>query len=308
MIKSNQLFSKLETSASTSLEDTLPIDLTFYSNRGDKYGILGRDDITDMIVKQTKYITLEVNGIVNKITLLDFPNSNNYELVMNGLKYCTAKFNPTDQTHEFDLSKLPNFYTNITKRNDEPLINDRDHYINCNAFDEIKLCYDQSLNLESEHKVRFYGYFKGSNKDFIKQNSIKLDSGTCLKQDEVWVQGYFDVIVYPYNTFMILLNYPTDSLDIIADTNGGTIIFRADGIDYATFDSSTELTRLKFYDPNLVTVGSENEYLCNDININTVNFSKIDSIILITINCKITKLYQNYYKIFDYPSRAPVFG
>ena len=71
------------------------------------------------------------------------------------------------------------------------------------------------------------------------------------------------------------------------------------GIECYTFKSSTKLTRIKFYDDNLETTGAQNKFLPEEINKKTINFSEIHSFYLVTLNCNIIELHQNYYEIYN---------
>jgi len=135
----------------------------------------------------------------------------------------------------------------------------------------------------------------------------------------------------PHSTYQLNLYGPTDSLDLdltainsllpyslILSLNGYEVaqchpIFtlpRHEVSGYYPIPGPTpvlpELSiRLKFADDQQHFKGVQNNDLTDEINQNTLNFSRIESVMISTVNCKLTSCLQNRYDIYQYPSRRP---
>jgi len=83
---------------------------------------------------------------------------------------------------------------------------------------------------------------------------------------------------------------------------------KIEGINPIHIKSSTELTKLKFYNRKKLFMGEQNKYLSDHINENVINLSRVNSIFLIVFDCKIQELYQNYYQTYTYPERIGKFS
>lgn len=231
----------------------------------DKYAKINRNNLNWLINDidydlLIKYIKFEATGYINKILLLDFPKTCDYILMLNGQDTTIANYNNNTRTYEFTLD-------NIIPAN-----------YDFNKLYSSNIIFKPKTILHNKHHIRLSGKFK---------------------QDNMWIDGYYDTKIYPYNQLNVPINNPTHSLDIRSNSDHGNIILLINGFKYGTFKSTTKMMRLKFYDENLQTVGIQNKYLPDEINKTTINMSNIKSLQLIRLNCEIIELYQNYYNIYN---------
>src|SRR5437868_6678302 len=76
---------------STDFSHTVPLNLTFYKKDENSYAVLERHKITS-ILNLYSHLKVTTGGLINKITLLDFPHGQ-YTLSLNGHNCATAKYN-----------------------------------------------------------------------------------------------------------------------------------------------------------------------------------------------------------------------
>lgn len=256
----------------------------------ERYAVLKRRELDcdlDRCPQKNNKIKFCGTGIVNKIILLDFPVLDKCELQLNGCDVSIGKYKDDTQTYEFDFSmKLSDDFNLYETKISEPIIENDDTYIN---LDKVYCCVISLISqtvLNFKHHIRYCGYFVQNNE---------------------WINGFYDETIYPYDTLKLPINHPTDSLDIKTDNDKGFIILRIHGHEYGTFKSSTDFIRLKFKDEELVTIGAQNKFLPKEINKQSINCSRIDSLEITTLNCNIMELHQNCYVIFYRSNNAAVF-
>lgn len=249
----------------------------------------------DIIKKKDNVIIFSVNGLVNKIELFDAPISQ-YILNINGHNIMTATYDKNKKCYYFDLSIiLKNEYSHLAllsknyMEEDEPFVENRIDFLNLNCVDRLKIIMPKNLiKINEKIQIISHGYFKNENNwsEFTQQ---------CITN-------------YPHydNHNILIMNYPTDSIDITV-TGHGTLIILINGFEYETLSINNKNShflfhRIKLKNPEQKLLGTHNLNLSEEINKNTINMSRVDTFEVISINCKVTKVSQNYYKIYNYPT------
>jgi len=280
---------------------TLPIAETMCMHSETKYSILERGDI-NITKLSSNIIKMYADVLCKKITLLNFPVGQ-YILNLNGQNCATAKCENSSssqngQDYSFDFSQEEHSKTTasfICCCNDptEPVIENRDHYINLSRVDSIRIISFNHFQ-EGVHKIKLEGYCKENNQWLHKDKIIEI---------------------YP-NSYQLHLNQPTDCIDLrlqkINPLDKAHMIFRIDGEIYAEYalNDFDKCIRIKCKDlPNRsFKKGAQNLLLPEHINQNTINFSFVNGVELILINCLYAKPYQFRYMCYAYPSRTLIYA
>jgi len=270
-------------SYSTNFENSLSIDLTFVKFDEKVYSTLNKKCVLNDLILHKK-IKIPNVGTINEINLLNFPLGQ-YILSVQGTNIATAKYN--NKNYTFDIansnSEMLSLFKSVAICNDEPIMANRNEYLNLSRIDTINITVPKSINLDKKCLIEMKGYFK-------KDNNWNHESNIFS--------------IYPYDTYSLNLNKITESIDIMAD-NDGEIIFIIDTVKY-NIPVGPIMTKISFRNNETKYIGIQNTYLPN-LNEHTINFSRIDSVSIIVLNCKITKLYQNYYETYSYPERNQLF-
>lgn len=271
--------------------DPIKIDDTFYKKNDNFYAVLESTDCLEKLrpASNNNQLIIPCTGIINKISLLDFPHGQ-YILSLNNRNCCTAKYNNKNKLYEFDFSidqtEMLQIITNVTQSDREPYIVNRDNYVNFYRLDNIIITFPKNHKLSTKHTIRLHGYFY-------------TDNG-YLNEDR-----YF--YIYPCNTYRLNINFPTESVDLLTDNAKGKVILRLDDTDIDIKQTENGLTKIRFNDYlQKFNYSSSNSYLSSEINKQTINMSNIKCY-LITLECKILQLQHNHYKIYRYPERTQYF-
>ncbi len=261
------------------------IDLTFIKFNENIYSILNKKCILEDL-KLQKYIRIPNFGIVCEIILINFP-SNQYILSANGEHIATTNYNVFTQNCTFDIAKsnndMINILKNITTIKNELYINHRNKYLNLEKINNLFIINPMENNLNKQMLIQMKGYFK---------------------EGQNWTHDLLSMDIFPYDTYHLSIDKITESIDIIADVVG-TIIFIIDITQYIIPVGPT-ITKITFENNNYSYIGAQNIYLSSVIK-QTINFSRVNNVSIISLNCKITQLYQNYYETFSYPERNKIF-
>lgn len=279
---------------------TLPITETMYIHSETDYSLLERNDIFNQITKlPPKMIKFYVNVLCKKITLLNFP-CGQHILNLNGENCATARCENImgrniDYYFDFgqEQSKTLWKYINCAIDSTEPAIENREHYLNLCRIDGIRINSSEHFQDGLPYKIKLEGYFKNTNNEWNNYISERI------------------IDIYP-NSYQLNINHPTDCIDLfLQKTNklcSAQMILRIEGEIYAehTFNNENISLRIKCKDfPNRTfQKGAQNHYLSENINKNTINFSRADSIELILVNCTFSSAYQYMYMCYAYPARA----
>ena len=290
---------------STELTNTLPISMSFcqkkidqplkeFANTTDTYAVLVKDDVTNKLTQNNR-INIVSNGLINKISLLDFPIGQ-YILSINGQNCATAKYDNNNNCYIFDLanntSNILNIYKEVAVAANEPKIDNRQDYLNLSRIDVAQIITPSNLKLKNMHTIKLHGYF---NKNDITD-----------PLNNIWSETTQIIKIYPDVTYRLNLNHPTESIDIKTDSDIGTIILQIDDTHYS-FSSSSKMQRIKFNNPQKLYFGEQNNHLTEEINENVINLSRVNNLLLCLLDCKLAHIYQNYYDIYTYPQRERLF-
>ena len=259
----------------TNRSNTLPIELTFIHNEN-SYAILKKINITENI-KPIPFIKLTSTGLIKQILLTDFPIGQ-YTLSLNGCNCATAKHN------KFDFSgKKSDILIELISVTQPKY----DYLLDFDRFDDKRIIISKNTKLNSKHLIQI--------------------NERVINNDEI-IDSIKNITVYPYNTYQLMvIKYPTESIEIRADNNDGTIIIKFDDIEFANFKSSENLIRINFCNPDKLYMGTMNSYLNEEINTNTINMGRVSNVTMIVLGCKIIEMYQICYKIYSYPNRTEIF-
>ncbi len=269
------------------LSNILPLNLVFFQNSKNIYSILEKNDVTSFL-KSFPYIKLDIEGLIHKIVLLDFPCSN-YILSLNSTNYCSSVYNIEQQTHEFNLEKGNSIFgtlKEISIGHNEPNLMKRNDYLNFNRISRSEIIFPKDLKIGEKYNICIYGFF------------YEIDK---------WVYCSKNMVVYPNNTHYLYINEPTESLDLKIEGNG-SIRFNFNTGDEFDFDTVTGTTKIKFVNPFRLFEGIQNQYLSDEINKNVINMSNFEYLSITTINCNILQIYQNHYRCYNYPERRKLFS
>lgn len=283
--------------------NTVPIDLSYYKKDEKHYAVLETSYSYTGTISRVPYIKIVCNGLIDRISLDDFPMGQ-YTLELNDHNCATALFNPQRGCCEFDFtgkrSGMLNTMITLSASEDEPKSTPlaRENYVNFGRIEHIRIHYPPTLVLKEKLTMSLHGYFPES-----------VQSNTYVEDTEKRT-------VYPHNTYHLILNQPTDSIDILVDQascEDGIVILELNGYEVArstchVYSGAYEYTpdtgvRVKFTNPHRYLMGRQNHYLSDEINQNTLNLSMVDSITLICIGCNPVNIVQSLYNVYHYPSR-----
>jgi hypothetical protein len=295
-------------------DKTLPLDQSFCKIDDHTYAQLetqeGRFDTYGNSIRVVS------QGMIDRISLDSFPVGQ-YTLSINGQNCSTARYNTARKCFEFDFSGkrsslLDAMITVSQNVKDLPQFPNLEKYLNCERVD--KLIIFPSVELpEGEYTISLHGYFP-SNIHPPKFAGPYVEK-TMIKK------------VYPHSTYNLSLNHPTDCLDIFLglspETTDCTVIMELDGYealryDYHELNDHTQCCvnkqrwgfeglRIKFNNPDLYYMGAQNLQLPEEINKHTINLSRVSTISIITINCRLVKCVQSYFMTYRYPSRTAMY-
>lgn len=279
---------------------TLPIAETMYIHSETDYALLERYDLHNVITKlPPKTIKFYTNVLCKKITLLNFP-CGQYMLNLNGENCATARCeNVTNSNidYSFDFSqeqsKTLQKWINCAIDPTEPIIENREHYLNLSRIDGIRINSSTPFQDGVPYRIKLEGYSKIENMKWETTIGEKI------------------IEIYP-NSYQMNMNHPTDCIDFslnkINILDNAQMMIRIDGEMYAhyTFNESNANIRIKCKNlPNKTfQKGAQNWLLSENINQNTINFSRINNVELILVNCTFSSVYQYRYMCYAYPARA----
>jgi hypothetical protein len=281
--------------------NTNPIDTTYYRHDNNTYAILEKKDISKSIDNHAyiRGIPLYIDGMIYNITIVNPPQSQ-YTLLLNGHNCMTAQYDGHNYIFDFrnHKSELLQSIIDTHISNNEPPIEDRNNFINLSKIDSVMISFPPEMispEYNSNYNIMITGYFNDNN-------------------EWKYMTKIFNVYPNYENNIRLNINHPTDSIDIefeqVSDSKIGKVIFYVQYHEYERFDidfNNSAFKRIKFADERGRFVGRQNKYLSDFINKNTINFNMVDSIRMTVINCKVRRIYQNAYRIYNYPNRMPLF-
>jgi hypothetical protein len=275
------------------VNSTCSIESSFYMSDPNHYAML--EKLNDGAPCKLSRLQIDSNTIASKITLIDFPIGN-YILNINGHNAMTAKILTSDNcvNYIFDFESIKSHLLEISievyRSVDEPVIDGRQNYLNLGKIDCANIICDLNKLVNTSYQIQIDGYYKENNE---------------------WIFGSKCQLVYPNNSYNLIFNHPTDCFDIymtdIQPNAYGKFII--DGNEYVNFDIKSSALRIKCLNKNSkFNLGAQNQYLSDEINSNTINFSRVDRMTLILVGCKCRNIEQYCYNIYLYPYRTAVYS
>lgn len=278
--------SSINLNYSSDFSNSIPIESTFIKFDESTYSILEKKCILNDL-SQHKHIIVPSIGIINGINLIDFPVGQ-YTLSLNGLNLATAKYDFITKKYFFNIasseSESMNIFKSVAIDKDEPNLISRNEYLNLYRVDTIYIIIPKNVKLPKTCTIEMNGYFK---------------------EEYVWKNKLATINVYPHDTYNLNISKVTESIDITSD-HCGSIMIIIDDMKYTIKIGNTPI-RISFDNTEKTYIGEQNKFLPLEINNRTINFSRVNSISFVTLDCKITKLYQNYYESYSYPERNQIF-
>lgn len=301
--------SDLEILLDKSLNNTVSIDKTFYQKDDKHYAILCHEDVTKYCYPNTGFTHLELYGFISRIELHNFPNTQH--ILQFNCKNVATSIYDKDGIYYFDIpacieknSKFLESLEDLTRKSLES-INGSNYFNDPNV---------QKLINGPEGKDYVNTFYIGNGINIIVPKSTQFEYNKKMEivyykyvmENEKWIEIQKVIDIYPHvdNTLLLGLNNPTESIDIKVSGKGKVYLY-LNSEKCIDMDVDNNLYRLKmdmFY-----CIETHNKYLSDEINRETMNLSRIDSIKMVTIDCKIINMYQNFYKIYHYPSRQLAF-
>jgi len=276
-------------------ENSIPLEKSFHQTKNSYSALITRD----VILNRSKRIVC--NGLINKLELINYPNVRCI-LNFNGMNVATSKL--SKDGNYFDIkegikvidSQLELMHS-ITCDEIQLELKNHEDFMNFNKILNISIIIPKEyVNFAFDEKLQViaHGYF------YNKGNLGDLTTKT--------------IDIYPHydNTISPMMHHPTDSIDLYVEGKG-TVICYVNGEEYSRMhvgdkNSYFEFHRMKFNDEENYFHGLQNNYLSDEINKNTINFSRVDNVNFITIGCKINKINQHYYETLSYPGRYKIFS
>ena len=125
--------------------------------------------------------------------------------------------------------------------------------------------------------------------------------------------------IYPKRTCRLVLNHPTDSIDVFVNLDNDSqdeaaVILNLNGFEVAYHIVAKHdrnpygSVRFKFNNPDLILLGAQNTQLSEQLNKTTLNMSRFDSCTINTIGCQLYRCDQSYFQIYRYPSRHLIYS
>ena len=171
-----------------------------YTKKNDKLDVLDYGGL--VLRKPDNKIHLVSNDLINYIELVDFPYGQ-YTLSLNGRNVATAKYNKVTKQHVFDFTNPENrsdelnIWIDIAKGSVEPVIQDRECYINFGRIDTVEIiCTNLHSNFKFNdvHRLRLHGY---------------------ILSGEKFVEKCREVLCFPNKTYRIVPHGIIESIDFI---------------------------------------------------------------------------------------------
>lgn len=262
----------------------------FVKDEKNTYAILKTFDVASRTNK-IKKIIINSNCHCSSIELVDFPKFQ-YTLDIFGKTIATSSNN-----NIFDLtdSNTLESIKNITAETILQPLTENNNYLDLTIYGTyLNLNYPSNLILNKKHEIRVCGYFLINNK---------------------WIWKKETIFVYPYNTYECRIDGPTDSLDLklkfYNNLENAKIIVMIDNEQHYTYtfnQNYPENIKLKFKTLSTKFLGSHNKCLSDYINTNSLNFSRVQTMHFVLLNCELINVKQYQYVIYTYPGKKEMFS
>ena len=147
----------------------------------DSYSLLSLEDHTNFTSNQKK-IKINSNGIIKKMTLIDFPVAT-YYLRVNNHNTMTASIINNEFVFDFSKQKKSDtlkMFISICRGREPPNFNNRDDYLNIGRVDLLEIL--STIQINESKTIRLEGYFENEKNE--------------------WFYGEIDYKYYPNETYL----------------------------------------------------------------------------------------------------------
>jgi hypothetical protein len=271
-----------------STSNTNPISEGYYVMPSqDSYSTL----VSQSIRKETiNYFVLNTQYCIQQVYIPN-PYKVNFWLELSGFTFPNFKYDETTGMSSFDV----NDYKDII-----PHTGDEVYLDNKNKFPRIQIMYPKTCPVvynKNSIPIRIKGF------EELEGGNVPID--VTLNKS--------------IKSYKLTLNAPTDSIDFYGKLNTvnpttttGNVIISLNNKVYQTINivqsSKDVMYRVKLDNSNgAFALGDENNYLPANINVDTINLSKVSNIDIEFNNFNDTQLIQNVYLAYNYPSRSRIF-
>jgi len=246
------------------------------------------------VIDMDDRLTINYRAPVTKIELINLPIGI-YTLQVNGFNVMSSKnmIFDIEHVHTSSLDSLIEYGEKMKRERSGPcmcgMCNLQDTYhkpecrcLHLSSFDDVRICYNKHINIPNIIHVNMYY------------------QDTCAPYT-----------IYRH-TKLLDLKSPTEYISIILDENTMTeksqVILKFSDCILADIKSlqSNKLI-VKFYRCRVQEKddpfgGAEDIFLCDGKNDDTINFSRIQNVHLVALDCSIKSVYSAYYMSYYLPS------
>lgn len=181
----------------TDSNEVLSSDILFHYDN-DKYVVLENHNITNDTDVLKDNLIINADGIVSKIVLTDFPANATYHLSLNNANADASIYDGQCQVFNFEKrhkSKNLDFIIR-TAIGFEPVILDRNSYLNMGRIDTIKINAPRTVEFNPVHHIHLHGYF------------YNRDTG-------LWKNGIKEITMFIKGAIMIPCNNIIESITLM---------------------------------------------------------------------------------------------
>lgn len=217
----------------------------------------------DVKCQYSKIYNINGEGLIRKITLIDFPVKGTYFLRANGYNLATASLIDGILTFEIDKPERSKMMSMIVEKalgKHEESVKDRKKYLNINRIDNFEIL--ATVALESHHIIKLEGLF------------YKEYEG-----EHLWIPNVIDYDIYPTEQ-KLYWNHPVKEVIFSMGVNMH-LLFRINADLYGPFETTNGILRIGFEGFEKLHLGLQNKYLSEENNRTTLNFTKIYNISVI---------------------------
>ena len=267
-------------------------------------GFMTRLEYKDINVIEQEEINLLFTGYVTKIELLNLPLCT-YTLSINGINVMSSNNMVFDieNTHTGTLDMLINYQNkDHIDMNDNVIKKISNRCLDFSRYDNIKLNYNKNYKSLIPEVILLLVYTKDENDDNVVKTTHTIYYNTNILQLHSPTE-YISIILESFNKDSRLLMYFYGN--VVMDINN---IFKNRFVikfGKTHFTELSELDRnegnfLTGYDKRVGICGVEDSQLDNR-DVETLNFSRIKSVVLVTYKCKLKSVHSAYYMTYYIP-------
>ena len=236
-------------------------------------------------IDSSTYKIAHEQGLVRKITLVDFPPEGTYTLQINMRDAAIATLVDGQMTFEIDSPTRSEYMSTMVRilySRGEESVKDRSKYVNIARADSLVI--KSSIPLESRHTIKLEGLF---HEDKPESHEDKRESdGEIIWTPKVWTHKVIDYDIYPTEQRLSgsgpLPNQSTKEI-VFFGTTDMNIRFRINGDLYGPFTSTNKIVRLGFegftrFDRFHAYTANCSKYLSDENNRTSIGLAAVDHI------------------------------